>query len=217
MTLVVLGNITLGSLLTTIGATKLNYYVFLVGQTMNLAALGCWIGVTMTYIGIWFKNRETALGVSLNILSSYISKFIFSTLHPIIYNKIGALKGNFWMNFILSLISFASAILLCYLDSFAAPDEDDVKQEKFTISNIKRIPLLGWLLNGCQLTILQSFLLLDMMSPDMFQKIFGMTNEEAGFIFGFPLLILAIFGIFTGMIIYRIGYKPHTSNLRSNF
>jgi hypothetical protein len=84
------------------------------------------------------------------------------------------------MILIISLISFAPAVLLCYLDSFAPPDEDkvEVKKEKFTICDIKRIPVLGWLLSGCQLTILQSLLLLDLITSDIFQKLFGMTNYK---------------------------------------
>lgn len=207
----------IGGLTIAIGASLKNYYIFLIGETINLGGVGCWLTVSSTYLSIWFKNRETAFAISSDTFCCYLSNFAFAAIHPIVFNRFKSLAGNYWMTFLMASVAFCYGWLLCYLDSYAPPDQDEKKEgesdEGFSISTIKRLPAIVWILMGGQLTILQSFMLQDVMSGDLFQKIFGLTNEEAGIAIGIPSLVLGVFSIFTGLIIYRVGHKPHISNL----
>lgn len=216
ITIIVLITMIIGCLLTFLGSAILNYYVLLIGQTICMCVINVWVVISSTYLSIWFKNRETAFSMSMDTLCCYLSNSISFYIHPKIYNKFGSLKGNFFLMFILAVLGLIHGVLLCYLDSYAPPDEDEKKENEeeqgFSWSEIKRLPSMVWILAGGEITILQAFSLQDILSSKMFQSLFGLTNEEAGVVVGVPSIVLGLLSIVAGIIIYRLGCKPHTSN-----
>ena len=146
---------------------------------------------------------------------------IMNFVHPRIYNKFHSLHGNYWLMFTLSIFGLCCVLILTYLDGFAprhvASEEEkkegdsaegEKKQQGGFLAVIKGYPTILWFLIGSMVTVLQSFILQDVVASKMFQELYGLTNEDAGLVIALPNLTLGILTFICGLVIYRIGRKP---------
>jgi len=213
--------IVLGELFNAIAASISSYGLLLFGQVIATCGVNCWAATSSTYMSIWFKNKETAFALSMDMCCCFLSVAIMNFAHPRVYNKFHALRGNYWMLFMMAVFGFCCGLILCYLDTFApkhTTQEEEKKEEHVQegekkqggglLAVIKGYPAILWFLIGSMVTVIQSFMLQDVVASKMFQDLYGLDNEAAGFVIALPNLVLGVLTFVCGIIVYRVGRKP---------
>lgn len=165
-----------------------------------------------TFISVWFKNRETSVAYSFDTCFSYLSNAICNFVMPIIFNHFRSLTFCFGTVFEMALIGLLFSLVVCYIDGKSKETEevnsDGKEAEKFSLKMIKDVPLSFWLLAVAIATVMESFLLQDIISSSMYQDIFGFSDQEAGFFISIPSMFLGLLCLISGTIVYNIGRKP---------
>lgn len=171
----------------------------------------------------WFKGKELAMALGMNISISRLGSVINGIVLPKIYNEdhTDLLGLALLVGFMVCLFSLACAIALVIMDK-KADVHDGIKDnkflsedEKFKFSDIKTFNLSFWLIcASCVVTYCTIFPYIQVAS-DMLQKKFKVDNDTAGSLYTMPYTISACTSPFMGFAIDRFGKRVILSNILS--
>jgi MFS family permease len=207
--------LTVGQAIFMIGGYKKSFGVMLAGRVVFGLGGESMSVAQSAIVSKWFKGKELAMALGLNISISRLGSVVNGIVIPQIYNKdnTGRLGLALLVGFFVCVFSELCAIFLIMLDKRA--DKVDrtestkilSESDKFRWSDIKTFNRSFWAICvSCVLVYMAIFPFIQVAS-DMLQKRFGFTEEEAGGLFGIPYTISAATSPFLGILIDRFGRR----------
>lgn len=161
----------------------------------------------------WFKGKELAFALGLNLSVSRIGSVINGAIVPPALAKDG-LGFALLVGLLVCCISVVMAILLVVMDKKADMVDGDAgklisDEEKFRFKDILSFKLSFWIICGsCVITYMAIFPFL-MVVTKMLQVKYGVPQSQASLLFGIPYIISACSSPFLGLLIDKIGKRVH--------
>ena len=111
----------------------------------------------------WFKGKELAFALGLNISVSRLGSVINGIIVPKAYLSSGSLGFSLLVGFLICIASVITAICLVVMDKIADKKDGDSgkmisEEDKFKFSDIKSFKLSFWIISGsCVITYMGIF------------------------------------------------------------
>lgn len=153
--------LTLGQFIFMLGGFQLNYNELILGRTI-FGMGGESMGVAQSsIISVWFKGKELAFALGLNLSVSRLGSVINAAIVPTVYQSKG-LGYALLVGFIFCIFSLLSGIGIVYLDKKAEKNSEKKiiirDDEKFKFSDLYSFNISFWILTGsCVLTYMSIF------------------------------------------------------------
>lgn len=209
------GILTLGQGVFMIGGYQKSFGVMIAGRVI-FGLGGESLSVAQSAIvSKWFKGKELAMALGLNISISRLGSVVNGMVIPKIYDSqhLNRLGLALLVGFFVCIFSFICAVFLVLLDRHA--DKVDKvgntkvvsEEEKFRWSDIKTFNKSFWIICvSCVLIYMAIFPFIQVASS-MLQNRFHFSESDAGDYFGIPYIISAITSPFLGILIDKIGRR----------
>ena len=171
----------------------------------------------------WFKDKETAIALSVDASISYLAVAGIYWTMPMLYEFTGDISYNFGISVLLTGVSLMAVLILMRLDKLAKDEpeeineeEEDPTKETGCLASVKSLGMGYLLIVLSYAARILGYNLFEFVSSEYFQVRFGFTSVEAGFIISMPYLCFFIFTAGFGYVVYRIGRKPIISIVASS-
>ena len=149
---------------------------------------------TSAFIGQWFKGKELAFALGVDISAARIAATVNDALQPVIYHSSGKkLHTGYWIGFLVAIYSILAAIIASLVDYAADKSErketliagQEVQKdesEEVRIRDVLNFTLPYWLITGnCVFFYMSYFSLLNVLSGLMNAR-FAISEVNAGFL-----------------------------------
>ena len=208
-----LGAILIGNAICWFACLQTSYFIFLIGCFFfGMGAQG-YVVTANALEAYWFKDKETAVALSIDSSVSFLCVAIVSSTMPVLYNATGTLAWPFAVSVFLTLLSLAAGYGLSLLDKLADIYIPEKVEESSGCNAIKKLGygfVLLMITYSCRTV---GFTIFEFISSEYFQVRFGFTSEEAGIIIAIPYICYALLAVPCGLFVYWIGCKPLISNV----
>lgn len=199
-----------GQLVFMLGGFLENFWVMIAGRVI-FGLGGENLSVSQSAIvSKWFKGKELAFSLAVNISVSSLGSVINGWVVPPIYTSSG-LGYALLVGVFVTIFSMICAVALVILDEKA--DKVDgatimiTDEDKFKCSDLKKFTLPFWLICGsCVLSYMSIFPFMQVVT-DMLQTRFCISEQQAPKIYGIPYIISACSSPFLGILIDKIGKR----------
>lgn len=209
------GLLILGQLIFTYGVYEISFTWMIVGRVVFGFGGESLTVAQSAIVSQWFKGKELALALGLNISVARLGSSLNSMLSPLMVSSGPA--PNLWIpcfvGIIFCIISFLFGVVLCWMDKEADKREGIIdgagtsEPEKIDFKDLKNFKLLYWLLLTSCFLIYGSYFGFTNDGNDLIHEIFGFENDSAGFLLSTVYIIAAILTPAVGFMIDRIGQR----------
>lgn len=200
------------------------YWLMLAGRAVFGVGSDCLNVAQSTIVSKWFKGKELAFALGMNISIGRLGSSLNSFISPKIYTASQKVWLPCLIGMILCAVSFFTGIILAYMDRVSderegvlktapqAGDEEKGSESEeessiFSWQAIKSFRLIFWLLLlNCGL-IYTGFYAFTNQANSFLQKRFGLTSDEAGSIIPIIYLTAAAVTPLFGLLTDKIGKR----------
>ena len=161
---------------------------------------------------MWFKGKELAFALGVNMSISRLGSVLNSNTIPGLYNDYG-LGFALLVGLFVCVFSLVNAFGLVVIDRYAEKKDPKgekatlAEDEKFKFSDLYSFRLSFWLLTGsCVITYMSVFPYIQVAS-NLLQTKYNFDSTKAGQLFSVPYLISAFSSPFLGFAIDRFGKR----------
>mmetsp|Transcript_8996 Transcript_8996/g.10111 ORF Transcript_8996/g.10111 Transcript_8996/m.10111 type:complete len:479 (+) Transcript_8996:49-1485(+) len=219
--------IVVGQGLFALGIGSNAFWLMLTGRAIFGIGSDCLSIAQSTIVSKWFKGKELAFALGMNISIGRLGSSLNSFISPKIYTW----SGDVWLpcliGCILCGVSSVGAIFLAYMDREAdrregvlqvqekktdqenvgEGEEQEEEESIFSFKAVKSFKLIFWLLLlNCGL-IYTGFYAFTNQANLFLQKRFGLSNDEAGGIIPIIYLVAAVITPLFGLLTDKIGKR----------
>ena len=213
--LVILVVLVFGNIIAWWACVQASFGMLLVGCFFFSIGSQCYLVVSNSIEAYWFKDKETAVALSIDSSASYLAVAgVYWTL-PMLYEYTGSLSWCFAVSIFLSILSLIDGLILARLDKIAVPSQPEpIEQErKPSVEGVNKQPLksLGYgyvLLVLAYTTRVLGYNLFEFISSEYYQVRFKFSLVDTGFIISIPYLLFFVMTAPCGILVYRYGRKP---------
>lgn len=215
----------IGQIIATIGLTESvrSFGMYLAGSILvkyfpvlnNSVGYANIMLMSTTNESIWFKNKETAIAMTVDsVFEGIYAALIFFT-HPYITIRTNSPAVCYAVVSVICIFSICSALLLAYIDKYApvyvgTDEEKDAEMYKsFSLRLFGNLGYPFWVLMGSHVfTEGTNFLVSNVICAYMSDR-FGLSTEASGYIGGTVPFVTSLLSLPLGFVIYKLGHKVH--------
>ena len=204
--------LTVGQFVFMIGGYTNNYNTLIAGRVIFGMGGECMNVAQSAIVSVWFKGKELAFALGVNMSISRMGAVANSAIVPSIYDTQG-LGPALAIGFVICIFSLFNAFGLVWLDKKAEDQNPEGERaeladdEKFQWSDLYSFNASFWLLTGsCVITYMSVFPYIQVVS-DLLQTKYQFDKITAGYLFGIPYIISAITSPFLGLAIDKVGKR----------
>jgi len=162
-----------------------------------------------TIVSVWFRGQELNFAMGLTLSISQLGSVVNGWILPSLFEDYG-LGAALLVGFIVCLIAFLAAYLLCYLDRRADgySVEDRINEEdKFNIRDIRYFGFSFWMLALTNWFIYMSvFPYIQNVSKLLIDK-YNFDDRHAAILFGVPYIVSAVISPIFGLVGDKCGKR----------
>lgn len=204
--------LTVGQFVYAIGGTKNVYWVMLAGRVIFGLGGECMSVGQSAIIANWFKGKELALALGLNLTFARLASVFGGIIIPrLITADDDLINSVMWTGTGLCVVSLIAGILLVLIDSYA--DRTDKKElalsadDKFQLRDILEFELPFWLVCVSCVFVYMSIFPFIQVSNTFLQEQFGFDKNMAGTLYSVPYFMSAALSPILGYLIDRVGKR----------
>ena len=205
--------LTVGQFIFALGGQKQKFWLMLLGRVVFGLGGESMSVAQSSIVSNWFKGKELAFALGLNISVSRLGSVWNSNTVPENYEDHG-LGYALYFGFGICVFSLLNAFGMAALDKYGEKrdggnkdEEEKNPEEQFKWKDVLEFKLPFWLLTiSCVATYMTIFPYIQVVS-DLVQKKNGIDSKTAGSMFGIPYLISAVASPILGFGIDRLGRR----------
>lgn len=208
----------IGNCIAALACYLTNYWLILLGSFLFSIGSQCYIVVANSVEAIWFKNKETAVALSIDAGVSYLAVAGVYWVVPYIYDYGGSLFWPFAFSSATSILSIVFAIPLWLFDKTERQDPDEINKEipALGLGTIKSLGSHYFIVLAAYCCRALAYSLFEFISSGFFQDRFNFDDNTAGRIISIPYVAFFVLMPPVGILIYNVGYKPLFCILKHN-